>query len=90
MANGTGGSPATGNVLTNDTDPDAGDTKTVTAVSFGAMNGTLGTALAGAHGSLVLNALGDYTYTVNENDAAVQALAAIGRYADRHLQLHHE
>ena len=35
IANGSGGSPATGNVLTNDTDPDTGDTKTVTAVSFG-------------------------------------------------------
>ena len=58
IANGSGGSPASGNVLTNDTDPDAGDTKTVTAVSFGAMAGTLGTALAGAHGSLVLNAAG--------------------------------
>ncbi|MGO4514130.1 putative Ig domain-containing protein, partial [Bradyrhizobium sp. 2TAF36] len=33
IANGSGGSPATGNVLTNDTDPDTGDTKTVTAVS---------------------------------------------------------
>ena len=59
IANGSGGSPATGNVLTNDTDPDAGDTKTVTAVKFGATAGTLGTALAGAHGSLVLNAAGD-------------------------------
>src|SRR5207245_3306076 len=48
--NSTGGSPATGNVLTNDTDPDAGDTKTVTAVSFGAVAGTLGSALTGAHG----------------------------------------
>ena len=74
VANGSGGSPATGNVLTNDTDPDAGDTKTVTAVSFGAVTGTLGTALAGAHGSLVLSASGDFTYTVNETDAAVQAL----------------
>ena len=74
IANGSGGSPASGNVLTNDTDPDAGDTKTVTAVSFGAVAGTLGTALAGAHGSLVLNAAGDFTYTVNETDAAVQAL----------------
>ena len=74
IANGSGGSPASGNVLTNDTDPDAGDTKTVTAVSFGAAAGTLGTALAGAHGSLVLNAAGDFTYTVNETDAAVQAL----------------
>ena len=56
--NGTGGLAATGNVLTNDTDPNAGDTKTVTAVSFGATKGTLGAALTGAHGSLVLNASG--------------------------------
>jgi hypothetical protein len=40
--NGTGGLAATGNVLTNDTDPNAGDTKTVSAVSFGATAGTLG------------------------------------------------
>ena len=72
--NGTGGAAATGNVLTNDTDPDAGDTKTVSAVSFGATAGTLGAALAGAHGSLVLNASGTYTYTLNETDSAVQAL----------------
>ena len=72
--NGTGGPAATGNVLTNDTDPNAGDTKTVSAVSFGATAGTLGAALAGAYGSLVLNASGTYTYTVNETDSAVQAL----------------
>ena len=74
IANSSGGSPAAGNVLTNDTDPDAGDTKTVTAVSFGAVAGTLGTALAGAHGSLVLSASGAFTYTVTETDPAVQAL----------------
>ena len=74
VANGSGGSAASGNVLTNDTDPDAGDTKTVTAVSFGATNGTLGTALNGTYGSLVLNASGAYSYTINENNAAVQAL----------------
>ena len=72
--NGTGGLAATGNVLTNDTDPNAGDTKTVSAVSFGATAGTLGAALAGAHGSLVLNASGTFTYTVNETNSAVQAL----------------
>lgn len=72
--NSTGGSPATGNVLTNDTDPDAGDTKTVTAVSFGSTSGTLGSALNGAHGSLLLNASGAFTYTVNETDPTVQAL----------------
>ncbi|MCP3389230.1 DUF4082 domain-containing protein [Bradyrhizobium sp. CCGB12] len=74
LANGSGGSPASGNVLTNDTDPDAGDTKTVTAVSFGTSNGTFGAALAGAHGSIIFDAAGNYTYTVNETDSAVQAL----------------
>jgi VCBS repeat-containing protein len=74
IANGSGGSPGSGNVLTNDTDPDTGDTKTVTAVTFGAVAGTLGTALAGAHGSLTLSASGAFTYTVNDTDAAVQAL----------------
>src|SRR5262249_42726694 len=72
--NASGGSPAISNVLTNDTDPDVGDTKTVTAVKFGAVSGTLGSALAGAHGSLVLNTTGAFTYTVNETDAALQAL----------------
>ncbi|MGO7587558.1 hypothetical protein ACC689_36610, partial [Rhizobium ruizarguesonis] len=56
VANGSGGVVASGNVLTNDTDPDAGDTKTVTAVGFGATSGTLGTALNGTYGSLVLSA----------------------------------
>jgi VCBS repeat-containing protein len=74
ISNGAGGSPATGNVLTNDTDPDAGDSKTVTAIKFGTTAGTLGAALAGAHGSLTLDASGAFTYTVNETDAAVQAL----------------
>ncbi|MDW5318565.1 putative Ig domain-containing protein, partial [Rhizobium sp. PL01] len=73
-ANGSGGVIASGNVLANDTDPDAGDTETVSAVSFGATSGTLGTALNGAYGSLVLNASGAYSYAVNENNAAVQAL----------------
>ncbi|MBB3351436.1 VCBS repeat-containing protein [Rhizobium sp. BK049] len=74
VANGSGGVAASGNVLTNDTDPDAGDTKTVTAVRFGATSGTLGSALTGAYGSLVLNASGAYSYAVNENNATVQAL----------------
>jgi VCBS repeat-containing protein len=74
IANGSGGVAATGNVLTNDTDPDSGDTKTVSAVSFGATAGTLGAALNGTYGSLVLNAAGTYTYTINESNAAVQAL----------------
>ncbi|MGO7968982.1 VCBS domain-containing protein, partial [Rhizobium ruizarguesonis] len=74
VANGSGGVVASGNVLTNDTDPDAGDTKTVTAVVFGATSGTLGSALNGTYGSLVLNASGTYSYAINESNTAVQAL----------------
>ncbi|NEH28002.1 DUF4082 domain-containing protein [Rhizobium ruizarguesonis] len=74
VANGSGGVVASGNVLTNDTDPDAGDTKTVTAVVFGATSGTLGSALNGTYGSLVLNASGAYSYAINESNTAVQAL----------------
>jgi VCBS repeat-containing protein len=73
-ANGTGGSSGIGNVLANDIDPDAGDSRTVTGVSFGTAAGALDTALVGAHGSLVLSTSGAFTYTVNETDAAVQAL----------------
>lgn len=78
-ANGSGGANATGNVLTNDTDVDAGDGKTVSAIRTGAegesgTGGTVGSALTGAHGTLTLNSDGTYTYAVNENDAAVQAL----------------
>ncbi|MDR9809742.1 DUF4082 domain-containing protein [Rhizobium hidalgonense] len=74
VANGSGGVVASGNVLTNDTDPDSGDTKTVSAVSFGATSGTLGSALSGTYGSLVLNASGTYSYTINESNGAVQGL----------------
>ncbi|MFF0924102.1 DUF4082 domain-containing protein [Rhizobium leguminosarum] len=74
VANGSGGVVASGNVLTNDTDADAGDTKTVTAIRFGATTGTLGSALNGTYGSLVLSASGVYSYAVNETNAAVQAL----------------
>ncbi|WP_222271964.1 DUF4082 domain-containing protein, partial [Rhizobium leguminosarum] len=74
VANGSGGVVASGNVLTNDTDADAGDTKTVTAIRFGTTTGTLGTALNGTYGSLVLSASGVYSYAVNEANAAVQAL----------------
>ncbi|WP_348647202.1 DUF4082 domain-containing protein [Rhizobium leguminosarum] len=74
VANGSGGVVASGNVLTNDTDADAGDSKTVTAIRFGTTSGTLGTALNGTYGSLVLSASGVYSYAVNESNAAVQAL----------------
>ncbi len=70
ISNGTAGSNATGNVLTNDTDADTGLTRTVTAVRLGATEGggtagSVGTALAGSYGTLTLKADGTYTYVVN-------------------------
>jgi VCBS repeat-containing protein len=72
------GAAAIGDVLANDTDVDAGDSKTVTAVSFGGAAGAVGTARSGAYGALTLNANGGYTYTVDDTNAAVQALRTAG------------
>ncbi|OYU30280.1 MAG: hypothetical protein CFE39_14360 [Comamonadaceae bacterium PBBC2] len=69
-ANGSAGTNATGNVLTNDTDVDSGDTKAVSAIT----GGTLGSAKAGTYGSLTLNADGSYSYVVDNSNASVQAL----------------
>ncbi|QOZ75397.1 hypothetical protein XH83_08055 [Bradyrhizobium sp. CCBAU 53351] len=67
---------ASGNLLANDTDADAGDTHTVSAVAGGTDNGTTIT-VAGTYGTLVVTkATGAYTYTLNNSSAAVQALAA--------------
>ncbi|MDP1611757.1 MAG: VCBS domain-containing protein, partial [Sulfuritalea sp.] len=74
VANGTAGTNPSGNVLSNDTDVDTGDTKTVTAIT----GGTLGVAKAGSYGSIVLNADGTYTYTVDNSNATVQALRTVG------------
>ena len=71
--NATAGVNPSGNVLTNDTDVDTGDTKTVSAVS-GVVSGTVGGTTTGSYGSLVLNSDGSYTYTVNNNLTAVQSL----------------
>ncbi len=77
--NGTAGSAAIGNVLTNDT---SGDSKTVTAVGASAASQTVsatttsanGTAVTGLYGTLTLGADGSYRYVVNDANAQVQAL----------------
>ncbi|MDM0110600.1 VCBS domain-containing protein [Variovorax sp. J22R133] len=79
IANGTAGTDPAGNVLTNDTDIDTADTKTVTGFRTGTetgtgTDGTIGTPLLGAYGTLTLNANGSYTYAVNNTLPAVQAL----------------
>jgi VCBS repeat-containing protein len=69
------GTPATGNVLDNDTDIDNLRTAfTVSAVQFGSTAGTLGSALNGIYGSLTLNSDGSYSYALNNSSPLVQAL----------------
>jgi VCBS repeat-containing protein len=55
-----------GNVLTNDTDADAGDVLSVSNAG----------AFVGLYGTLQINANGSYTYTLRTSDAAVQGLRA--------------
>ena len=73
-SNATDGTNPSGNVLTNDLIIDAGDSKRVSAVSFGDATGTVGSALAGTYGTLTLNVDGSYSYVVDNNNSAVQAL----------------
>ncbi len=77
IANGTVGSNPTGNVLTNDTDVDTGDTKTVSGVAagiVGSANANVGSIVNGNFGSITIAADGTYNYTVDNGNAAVQAL----------------
>ena len=60
----------TGNLLTNDTDIDTGTVLTVATVGGGTA-----TTLAGLYGTLVWNANGSYTYTLNNANVRVQQLA---------------
>ncbi|HYD82106.1 MAG TPA: Ig-like domain-containing protein, partial [Paucimonas sp.] len=75
--NGSAGTNPSGNVLTNDTDPDGGDTRTVASAASGAQGTTsvgAGTAIAGLYGTLTIGSDGSYTYTVDNDNATVQAL----------------
>ncbi|MCJ9754236.1 tandem-95 repeat protein, partial [Neorhizobium sp. BETTINA12A] len=81
IANGTAGdASATGNVLTNDTDADIFDTRTVTSIQFAgggltAVPGNNGdVTVAGTYGTLTIHADGSYAYALDNNDADTQAL----------------
>ncbi|WP_250519060.1 VCBS domain-containing protein [Caballeronia sp. ATUFL_M1_KS5A] len=80
--NGTPGRDATGNVLANDTDVDSaanGETKQVSGISNEAgASAAAGTALAGRYGELIVKADGSYDYSVDNANAAVQALRTNG------------
>jgi VCBS repeat-containing protein len=81
--NNVPGSGASGNVHGNDVDVDANDSLTLDGIRVGseAAGGALQTVsgsstVAGLYGTLVINANGTYTYTINNSLAAVQALKA--------------
>ncbi len=77
LVNATPGTTPTGNLLSNDTDVDAGDTKTVIGIVSGAAGsaaGAVGSTVAGSYGSISVAADGSYTYTVDNSNAAVQSL----------------
>ncbi|MFN9987364.1 MAG: beta strand repeat-containing protein, partial [Pirellula sp.] len=81
ISNGTAGSNASGNVLTNDTDTNVGDTKTVTGVAFGTVGSAstnVGSNVTGTYGTINIAANGSYTYTVDNSNATVQALRTSG------------
>ncbi|HET9716230.1 MAG TPA: VCBS domain-containing protein [Pseudolabrys sp.] len=63
---------ASGNVLTNDTDIDDGDSKSVSAVNGAAAN--VGASIGGTYGHLTLAANGDWTYTLDNDDTDTQKL----------------
>jgi VCBS repeat-containing protein/probable HAF family extracellular repeat protein len=64
--------PVSGNVLTNDTDPDTRDTHSIAAVN--GVTANVGADVAGAYGTLRLNSDGSYSYTLDNTKPAVQAL----------------
>ncbi|MGV2099755.1 VCBS domain-containing protein [Rhizobium sp. 21-4511-3d] len=81
-----GVSSATGNVLTNDTDIDKGDTKTVTGVAAGGNTaadvlGQVGSVVAGKYGTVTIGADGKWTYTLDNADKDTQALT-VGEKVD--------
>ncbi|MFH1913792.1 MAG: Ig-like domain-containing protein, partial [Pseudomonadota bacterium] len=75
------GPAVSGNVLDNDYDIDVNDTLSVAAV--GGDPAKVGTEVAGRFGILVINADGTYTYTVDNDNQAVQKLGVDQSATDR-------
>ncbi|MDF1657308.1 MAG: Ig-like domain-containing protein, partial [Verrucomicrobiales bacterium] len=64
--------PITGDVLANDSDPDTGDTLTVSEVN--GVAGNVANAVTGTFGDLTLAADGTYSYDLDSTDSIIQAL----------------
>ncbi|MES2818285.1 MAG: VCBS domain-containing protein, partial [Pseudomonadota bacterium] len=84
--NGVAGFDAVGNVLSNDTDANVGDSRVVngvgtTSASQGVSAATTsvnGTLVVGQYGSLILGADGSYRYVVDNTNTTVEALRLSG------------
>ncbi len=78
-ASTAGDATATGNVLLNDSDPDAGDTLSVQGIVAGGgtapVSTGVGMAIAGHYGSITLAADGSYSYALDNGNPATNALA---------------
>jgi VCBS repeat-containing protein len=75
---------ATGNVLPNDSDVDGNDALQVVAIRTGSEAGSgtagvIGQPIIGLYGTLVINADGSYTYTIDQNNPQVLAAAGLGQ-----------
>ncbi|MFO0923544.1 MAG: cadherin domain-containing protein [Pirellulales bacterium] len=77
IANATAGTNPSGNVLTNDSDVDPGDSFSVTGVAAGVVSsasGSVASSVTGSYGSIQIQSDGTYSYTVDNNNTTVQAL----------------
>ncbi|SIS46027.1 DUF4347 domain-containing protein [Neptunomonas antarctica] len=79
--------PVAGNVLTNDTDENVGDTLSIANLRVGLIEGfgfeatkvSSDFQLSGLYGQIVMNSVdGSFIYTLDESNSAVQALALAG------------
>ncbi|NVK32316.1 MAG: hypothetical protein HWE20_15010, partial [Gammaproteobacteria bacterium] len=89
LSGSVNGPALTGQVLSNDTDVDNGDTKTLTEIVFGDADNSTNHALsslpsatavnstatvAGTYGTLTINSDGIYSYAINASNASLAAL----------------
>ena len=70
----TGANVADANSTDGVADTQGADGVSLTAFSFGANAGVVGSALAGAYGALTMDANGSYSYALNNDNAVVQGL----------------
>jgi T1SS-143 domain-containing protein len=86
IANALGSNaPATGNVLTNDTDADAFDTKSVTEIKVGQTVTAVsesGVTVQGTYGALTIHSDGSFSYQLDNGRQATQSLAAADHTTD--------